>query len=203
MSPRRAGLVGSPRMQWSKRSPRACAHCSSLTVPLTAGPSSSPVTRKPIEPAKRRRRREEGERRRHHRGDAALHVDGAAPVEHAVRDHRRRRVVAPAPPVAGRHDVGMAGEQETGAAVADAGIEVVDVGRARLAEGHAGRTAKPASPEHAAPRRPVRRPHAASPRDSGSAPARGRGDCGRERPPSAHRRPVVRKWRARAGVAGT
>ena len=50
MSPSFCGLVGSPRMQWSNFSPRAAAHCSSLTVPLTAMPSSSPVIRNEIEP---------------------------------------------------------------------------------------------------------------------------------------------------------
>jgi hypothetical protein len=48
MSPSAYGLVGSPRMQWSNVSPRAAAHASSLTVPLTAIPSSSPVIRKAI-----------------------------------------------------------------------------------------------------------------------------------------------------------
>ena len=50
-------------------------------------------------------------------GDAALHVDGAAPVELAVLDVAGERVVAPARGVARRHDVGMAGEHEVGRAV--------------------------------------------------------------------------------------
>ena len=37
-------------MQPSKRSPRARTQSSSLAVPFTAGPSSSPVIRKEIEP---------------------------------------------------------------------------------------------------------------------------------------------------------
>ena len=45
-----AALLGSPRRQWSKRSPRSAAHCKSLVVPLTAMPSSSPVMRKESEP---------------------------------------------------------------------------------------------------------------------------------------------------------
>ena len=39
-------------MQWSKRSPLSSAQRMSLTVPLIDGPSSSPVTRKLIEPGK-------------------------------------------------------------------------------------------------------------------------------------------------------
>ena len=46
----RFGFVGSPSMQASKRSPRSRAQSSSLAVPLTAGPSSSPVIRNEIEP---------------------------------------------------------------------------------------------------------------------------------------------------------
>ena len=48
----RFALVGSPTTQWSKRSPLSSAQRISLTVPLIDGPSSSPVTRKLIEPGK-------------------------------------------------------------------------------------------------------------------------------------------------------
>jgi hypothetical protein len=50
MSPIASGLVGSPSTQASQLSPRSIAHFRSLIVPLIAGPSSSPVIRKEIEP---------------------------------------------------------------------------------------------------------------------------------------------------------
>ena len=49
-------------------------------------------------------------------GDAALHVAGAAAPELAVRDFARERVEPPERLVAGRHDVGVAGEGEIGLA---------------------------------------------------------------------------------------
>ena len=45
--------------------------------------------------------------------------------------------VAPGALVARRHDVGVAGEGEVRPVGADAGVEIVDVGGAGLAEGHA------------------------------------------------------------------
>jgi len=50
MSPKRLELVGSPTTQASIVSPRSASAFSILTVPLTAGPSSSPVIRRLIEP---------------------------------------------------------------------------------------------------------------------------------------------------------
>jgi hypothetical protein len=50
VSPSSATLPGSPRMQCENFSPRSAAHFSSLMVPLTAIPSSSPVIRNEIEP---------------------------------------------------------------------------------------------------------------------------------------------------------
>ena len=50
ISPNCAGLVGSPTMQASMRSPRAASRSSIGLVPLTAGPSSSPVMSSAMEP---------------------------------------------------------------------------------------------------------------------------------------------------------
>ena len=68
-------------MQWSNFSPRSAAHCSSLGVPLTAMPSSSPVIRKEIEPFFSPVPVEMIEHGGERAGDAALHVDGAAAVK--------------------------------------------------------------------------------------------------------------------------
>ena len=81
-----------------------------------------------------RRRLEKGERRRHHAGDAALHVDGAAPEQFAVLDDGGERIVPPAARIAGRHHVGVAGEEKVRTADAEAGVEIVDVRRAGLGE---------------------------------------------------------------------
>src|SRR6266850_641525 len=70
-------------------------------------------------------------------GDAALHVDGAAAVEKAILDFARERAMAPGALVARRHHVGMPGEGDVRRIVADAGIEVVDIGGAGFAEGNA------------------------------------------------------------------
>src|SRR5712672_396487 len=70
-------------------------------------------------------------------GDAALHVDGAAAVEKAILDVARERAMAPGVLVARWHHVGMPGEGEVRSTVADAGIEVVDIGGAGFAEGNA------------------------------------------------------------------
>jgi hypothetical protein len=53
-------------------------------------------------------------------------------VERAVHDFRPEGVDAPGLGVADRHHVGVAGEAEVGAAGAEAGVEVVDLGRPRL-----------------------------------------------------------------------
>ena len=84
-------------------------------MPLTAGPSSSPVTRKLIEPVKRPLG-DEAQGGGDRGGDAALHVAGAAAPELAVGDLAGERIEPPARDVAGRHDVGVAGEDEIGRA---------------------------------------------------------------------------------------
>ena len=77
-------------------SPRAASHSSILTVPLMAGPSSSPVMRKPIEPffgAPCLSRSSEGGGGEG--GDAALHVGGAAPDKLALDDLAGEGIDAP------------------------------------------------------------------------------------------------------------
>ena len=65
-------------------------------------------------------------------GDAALHVDGAATIHVARHDACRKGRLRPFPVVAGRHDVGMAGEHQVAAGAAEPGVEVLDVRRAVL-----------------------------------------------------------------------
>src|SRR5581483_205473 len=70
-------------------------------------------------------------------GDAALHVDRAAAVDKTVLHLAREGTNVPGTLVARGHHVGVAGECDMRGAVADAGIEIVDVGRSGLAEGDA------------------------------------------------------------------
>lgn len=72
-------------------------------------------------------------------GDAAFHVDRAAAVQQAAFDIAGKRAVAPRVCVARRHHVGMAGKAQMRRAIADPCVEIVDVGGAGLAEGHAMR----------------------------------------------------------------
>ena len=119
------------------RSPLAFIQSSTLTVPLIEGPSSSPVIRNEIAPGMLPPRLvDELQRGDREAGDGALHVDGAATPQHAVLDHGGEGGMGPRLLVAGRDDIGMAGKAEVravGAERAEAGVEVVDVGRARLA----------------------------------------------------------------------
>ena len=78
-----------------------------------------------------------GEGRGGESGDAALHVGGAAPKNLAVDDFAGERIDPPFGGIAGRHDIGMAGEQQEGRGVADAGVEIVDVRRVLLGKGQA------------------------------------------------------------------
>ena len=101
-------------------------------------PSSSPVIRNEIEPFGLPPLAAEmiehgGERA----GDAALHVDRAAAIELAAGDRAGERRMLPRRLVARRHHVGMAGEHQMGRGGADAGVEILHVVGARLAEGHA------------------------------------------------------------------
>jgi len=70
-------------------------------------------------------------------GDAAFHVDRAAPVELRAVHLAGKGRVFPRRLVARRHHVGMAGEHQMRACRADAGVEILHVVRARLLEGHA------------------------------------------------------------------
>ncbi len=138
MSPRCSGLVGSPSRQWSKVSPRAAAHFRSFggavdrDALLVAGDQ---------ERDRALRLAAGGGEMVEHRGkpagDRALHVDGAAAVQHAVSDVGAERRVLPVRLVARRHHVGVAGEHEMRLAGADAGVEVLDIVGAGLGEGDA------------------------------------------------------------------
>ena len=70
------------------------------------------------------------------RGDAALHVAGAAAVEDAVAHFAGERVGLPVGG-ADRHHVGVAGEAEMRRAGADAGEQVVDLAVAQRRDGEA------------------------------------------------------------------
>ncbi len=80
-------------------------------------------------------RRDEGEGGSEKRRHATLHVDGAAPDHRAVGDLAGKRRVAPARFIAGRHHVGMPGEDHVWLAAADRGEQVFDVRRILVAEG--------------------------------------------------------------------
>ncbi len=81
---------------------------------------------------------EKSQRRGEHAGDAALHVHGAAPIEHAVGDGTGERPTAPGGGIARRHHVGMAGKQQAWATRADPGVEILDVGRPVSGENRTG-----------------------------------------------------------------
>jgi len=78
--------------------------------------------------------REMVERRRHEAGDGAFHIDRAAAVEHVAGHHAGERRMFPRRFVARRHDVGVAGEHESGFGVAGARVEVFDRRSARRGE---------------------------------------------------------------------
>ena len=66
--------------------------------------------------------------------DVVLDIDGAAAVENAVHDLRPEGIDAPGLGIADRHHVGVAGKTKITAAGPQAGIKVVDLGRAGLGE---------------------------------------------------------------------
>src|SRR5262249_43095597 len=68
-------------------------------------------------------------------GDPALHVDRAAAVDKAVLYIAGERTNAPGRLIARRHHVRVAGEGDMRRAVSEPRIEIVDIGRAMLAEG--------------------------------------------------------------------
>ena len=133
VSPSRSGQVGSPTRQASKRSPCSTAQASSLTVPLTASDSSSPVISRLTAPSVGPPSADEPGHGGDEGGHAALHVGGAAAVEPAVLDLAGERVVPPCLAGAGRHHVDMAGERQMPPALPQLGEQVVDrVGAAAL-----------------------------------------------------------------------
>src|SRR3984893_14786732 len=75
--------------------------------------------------------------RRDAAGNPALHVHGAAPVQEPILYLARERAMGPRALVARRHHVGMSGKADVRSAVADTGLELVDVGGAGFAEGDA------------------------------------------------------------------
>ena len=138
VSPSVSTLLGSARMQWSNFSPCSAAHFSSLVRAvdrdafLVAGDQErdrafrlAAIRREMVEHG--------GDAGR----DAAFHVDGAAAVERAVDDLAGEGRMRPRRFVAGRHDVGVAGEHQMRRAVADAGVEILHVRRADVRKGHA------------------------------------------------------------------
>ena len=70
-------------------------------------------------------------------GDAALHVDRAAPIEFFASNLAGERQMAPRRLIARRHDVGMAGEHEIGFFGADPREQIFDRRGAGLGEGRA------------------------------------------------------------------
>ena len=101
-----------------------------------AGPSSSAVIKKADRTRQRRRlSRKNCRTAASAAASAALHIGGAAAIKHAAFDFGREGRMPPGRLVARRHDIGMAREADVRRAGADAGIEVVHVGRAVLAEG--------------------------------------------------------------------
>ena len=102
------------RHRASRRAP--ASQSSTLRVPLIAAPSSSPVIRKLIEPAKSRPRAARNcSAAAAKAAIAALHVDRAAAAQRAVSHLAAERVERPGFEIARRHDVGMAGEAEIAA----------------------------------------------------------------------------------------
>ena len=118
------------RSQASHLSPLAAAHSSSLTVPLIAGPSSSPVISSDTEPFGPPCFVDMARHRGDEAGNAALHVDGAAAIHLAVGDLGGEGRMRPGGFVAGRHHVGVAGEHQMRAVAGAPRIEVLDVRRA-------------------------------------------------------------------------
>src|SRR5512144_599004 len=70
-------------------------------------------------------------------GNAALHVDGAAAVELAVRDLAGKRRMLPRLLIARWHHVGMPGDHQIRRGGSDAGIKIFDIVSPWLAKRHA------------------------------------------------------------------
>ena len=83
-----------------------------MTVPSVAGPSSSLVIRKAIEPLWSGCAATNSSHGDHHRGDRGLHVGRAAAIQLAVAVGRHEGLRVPLVERAGGHHVGVAGEHE-------------------------------------------------------------------------------------------
>ena len=135
-------MVGSPTRQTSIFSPRSASQSRTLVVPLTAGPSSSPVisrlrlTSSPSWTARNR----DAAATKHAIG--ALHVSGATTDQDAVFKRRIERIDRPIAGVSRRYDVGVTGKTEIPTLIAVACIKIVDRFGARFLEGQpvAGKT---------------------------------------------------------------
>src|SRR3954470_24184454 len=73
---------------------------------------------------------------RRERGDAALHVGGAAAKDHAISNLPSKRIKAPAREIARRNDIRVPSKDQVRRALADSREEIVDVRRARFGETH-------------------------------------------------------------------
>ena len=138
VSPRVCALVGSPTMQWSNRSPSRGQPVQHFDRAVDGGAFLVAGDQKADRALFRRAVfGDPGEGGGGEGGDAALHVGGAAPNNFAIDNFAAERIDPPFLRVAGRHHIGMAGEQQKGRAVADAGVEIVDVRRAGFGKGQA------------------------------------------------------------------
>ena len=85
-----------------------------------------------------RMRGDESFQRDHERGDAAFHVGGATPVQHAVADLGHERIARPALARTRRHHVGMAEQHQHRRACAVRRPQVVDVAVAQVFAAESG-----------------------------------------------------------------
>jgi hypothetical protein len=74
------------------------------------------------------------EDRRSRASDAALHVDGATAIKHAIDHFAGKRRMVPCRIIAGRDHIGVASKDEMRRTRTDPGIKILDRYRARLGE---------------------------------------------------------------------
>ena len=134
VSPSLSTQLGSPTRQWSGTWPLSRIHCSTFTVPLMAGPSSSPVMRNEIEPLNLPAVCQEVDGGSGKGRDRTLHVGGATAEDEAIGNVGGKGRMRPALSMAFGHHIGVAGKTEMRSAGADAGEEIIDVGRAFVLE---------------------------------------------------------------------
>jgi hypothetical protein len=145
MSPSRSRLDGSPTRHQSIFSPRASSRSMTALVPSFAGPSSSLVMRKAIEPARAGMAGQVLLAGHHHGREAGLHVGRAAAPQLAVALGGNEGLRAPGLHRAGRHHVGVAREAEQGTLAPQPRPEIID-----LADAHAldAKTQRLEPPDH-------------------------------------------------------